>query len=49
MADGRHLGKIKKSPYLGRGLTDFAKFGMAMQFNHLEPSDRSKFQKFKNP
>jgi len=23
MADGRHLGKIEKSPYLGCGLTDF--------------------------
>jgi len=23
MADGRHLGKIEKSPHLGRGLTDF--------------------------
>jgi len=23
MADGRHLGKIQKTPYLGRGLTDF--------------------------
>jgi len=23
MADGRHLGKIEKSPYLGRGLSDF--------------------------
>jgi len=23
MADGRHLGKIEKSPYLGRSLTDF--------------------------
>jgi len=22
MADGRHLGKIEKSPYLGRGLSD---------------------------
>ena len=25
MADGRHLGKIKKSSYLGPGLTDFDK------------------------
>jgi len=23
MADGRHLGKIEKLPYLGNGLTDF--------------------------
>jgi len=23
MADSRHLGKIEKSPYLGRGFSDF--------------------------
>jgi len=36
MADGRYLGKIEKSPYLGRGLGEFDEFGTVMQFGPLE-------------
>ena len=32
--------KIKKSPYFGRGATDFTKFGILMQFGVLNRYDR---------
>jgi len=40
MSDGRHLGKIEKSLYLGNGLTVSTKFGTATHFGPLERSDR---------
>jgi len=47
MADGRHLGKIEKSPYLGRGLTDFDKIWHGTQFGHIERSDCQNLQNLK--
>ena len=40
MADGRHLGKIEKSPYLSRGSNDIDEIGTMMQFDPLNCSDR---------
>ena len=39
MADGRHLQKIEKSPYLGNGLTDCHKILHLIQFDLLDLSD----------
>jgi len=36
---GRHLEKIEKSSYLGRGLTDFDEIWHGTQFGSLERSD----------
>jgi len=39
--------KIAILPYLGRGLTDLTKFGMLMQFDPLDRSDRLKCKNLK--
>jgi len=44
MADGRHFGKIEKSSYSVMAGSISTKFGMAKQFNPLEPSDCYKFE-----
>ena len=50
MAGGRYLGKIKKSPYLGRGLTDFDEIwhsDVVRPSWPFRPSKNLKFQKSK--
>jgi len=51
MADSRHLGKIEKSPYLGRGLSDFDEIWHNDEFlmTQFDPLDRSDHKNFKNP
>ena len=44
MADGRHLEKIKKLPYLGRGFSDYNEIWHGDAVRPLDRSDRYKFK-----
>jgi len=43
MAEGRHLGKIEKSPYLGNDAADFYQIWHGDTLQLFEAADRRKF------